>query len=55
MLRISVGFGVVGHPLADLPLEETHFAAAFLEVLAEGLGFFGIILWFQGINDQRHA
>jgi hypothetical protein len=37
------------------PLEKAKLTTPLLEVLAEGLGFFGIILLSQSFERQRHA
>jgi hypothetical protein len=50
-----VGVGLLGdaHPLGRFPLKEAKFLAALLEVLAEGLGVFGIIPLFLSFERQR--
>jgi hypothetical protein len=52
-LPIHHRIGGNAHPLSRLPLQEAKLPAALLEVLAQSLGFFGIILCSQGLEGQR--
>lgn len=55
LLPIDVGVSGNAHPFGSLPLQKAKLTTSLLEVLAQGLGCFRIILWFLRLNGKRHA
>ena len=50
LLPVDQGIYRHSHPFGCLPLEETELPAALLQVLAQGLGCIGIILWLLSLK-----